>query len=1077
MALQKTPIPINFAKGLETKADPYQVGPASFLSLTNSVFTTTGRLTKRNGFKALTKLPTTSQTTLTTLRDNLIATGTELYAYNQQDNQWLDQGITQPVSISALPLLRSATSQTSPDAAVSPQGLICTVYMEGSQAYYQVSDSVTAQKILGRQALPTGALNPRAFLLGQYFIITYAIATPSPRLMFVAISIANPSMVSTPTVIASTLSSASAGYDGCVGGNVLYVGYGGTGSTFRYAVITSALTAAEVHSTSSTDVSLVSVTVDPMNAYVWFTYWGSSSTAVNTLCYTTQNIFVSTSTNYKVGSILNGLTSIASASSLMVYMDNANTYTYSPNAPTDFIDTATVTLAGGVTAHSAIIRSVGLGSKAFLAADGKTYMLVEYGATNQANSLNNSNQPSYFLMNGSGQILGRLAYSNAGGYAQTQVLPSVSYLNGTYMVPYQYVDSLTTVNKGTGLSGSQPVNAIFTQTGINLATITLANVQQYSSEIAGSLHLTGGQMWQYDGIKPVEEGFQVWPENIAATTSTSVTTTGRVTSGSTQVFVTTSANIGVGMTITDTTNAYIPAGTKVTGINGNVLTISANATGTSTPDNLTFTGNMTAQQYFYQFTYEWTDGQGNLQRSAPSIPISITTTGSASSVTINVPTLRLTYKTGDNAVRIVGYRWSVAQQVYYQFTSVMNPVINDTTLDSVQIVDANSDAQILGNAIIYTTGSVIENIAPPASVATALFNNRLFLIDAEDRNLLWFSKQIIEATPVEMSDLLTLYVAPTTGVQGSTGDMTALSAMDDKLIIFKKDAIYYITGSGPDNTGANSQFSDPIFITSSVGCDNPRSIVLTPQGLMFQSGKGIWRLGRDLSTSYVGDRVEKYNNNVVRSAQVIPGTNQARFILDNGLTLMYDYYFNEWATHTNVLAISSTLYQDAFVYLNSVGQVLQETQGVYTDNSVPVLMSFTTAWISLSGLQGFERFYFANLLGTYLTPFKLQVGMAYNFNASALQAITVTPDNYGGSWGSEALWGSGQEWGGSEGNVFTARLFPSTQKCQSFQLSVQELYDPSYGTQPGAGLTLSGLSLIAGVKRGFRTQSAKKSFG
>ena len=74
--------------------------------------------------------------------------------------------------------------------------------------------------------------------------------------------------------------------------------------------------------------------------------------------------------------------------------------------------------------------------------------------------------------------------------------------------------------------------------------------------------------------------------------------------------------------------------------------------------------------------------------------------------------------------------------------------------------------------------------------------------------------------------------------------------MDDKLIIFKKDAIYYITGTGPDNTGANGTFSDATFITSTVGCANPSSIVLMPNGIMFQSDKGIWLLDRQLGTTY-----------------------------------------------------------------------------------------------------------------------------------------------------------------------------------------------------------------------------------
>jgi hypothetical protein len=315
--------------------------------------------------------------------------------------------------------------------------------------------------------------------------------------------------------------------------------------------------------------------------------------------------------------------------------------------------------------------------------------------------------------------------------------------------------------------------------------------------------------------------------------------------------------------------------------------------------------------------------------------------------------------------------------------------------------------------------------------------------------------------------------------------MTALSAMDDKLIVFKKDAIYYINGTGPDNTGANSQYSDPVFITGAVGCANPSSIVLTPTGIMFQSDKGIWLLGRDLNTSYIGSPVEKYNSTPVLSATAIPGTTQVRFILSGNITLMYDYFFNQWGTHSNISAISATLYQGLHTYLNSYGQVFQENIGSYVDGAEPVLMSLTTSWINIAGLQGFERFYFANLLGTYYSPFILNVSLAYNYNDSAIQAIQVLPDNYASTWGGEALWGSGQAWGGSNSsadsgstaNIFSARVFPQVQKCESFQVTIQEVYDASLGVAPGQGLTLSGLLLMVGMKKGSRTQSAAKSFG
>lgn len=1018
MALVKQPVSVNFVQGLDTKTDPYQVSVGSFLTLVNTVFTTTKRLTKRPGFLPITSLPNAEQTTLTTLNDNLIATGSDLYAFSETTNQWLNQGIVQPITLGVQSLVRSGTSQTSPDAAITPEGLACLAYMDSGLAYYQISDSATGQQIVHRTALPASAVCPRVFLLGAYFVVTFLYNTgmATPSIGYVAIPWRNPTAAPTVSVFSTNVGSLASGYDGYVVNNTLYIAWEGSGSTVRIAFLTRSLAVSTAHVIASSAATVMSVVADTVRQRIFISYWDSGSTNGFVAAFDYSLNQVMAATQIITTTIINEITSVASSSVCTVVYETVNDYGYDSDIRTDFISTVDVTLpvsgtgAGTVGSTAIILRSVGLASKAFTAANGTTYMLVAYGDTNQTTPTDDSNQPSYFLIDSSGAIYMRLAYSNGGGYEPTQVLPSVIAMGSeTYNIPYLITDLLTTVNKGTNLPTGTPTNAIYTQTGVNLAQFSINTEGQYSSEIAGALHLTGGQLWEYDGVRPVEFGFQVWPENVEVTTAT--------------------------------TGGFL---------------------GTST--------------YFYQFTYEWTDNVGNLHRSAPSIPVSVTTTGTTSANTINVPTLRLTYKLAPNPVRIVGYRWSTAQQVYYQFTSVTAPVINDPTIDYVTIVDTLADASILGNAIIYTTGGVVEDIAPPASIASCLFANRLFLIDAEDPNLLWFSKQVIENVPVEMSDLLTLYIAPTTGAQGSTGPMTALGAMDDKLIIFKKDAMYYINGAGPDNTGANSTFSDPIFITSAVGCANPRSIVLMPNGLMFQSDKGIWLLGRDLSTNYIGAPVEQYNNQVVKSATAIPATNQVRFVLDNSNTLMYDYFVNQWGTHTNVSAISATLYQGVHTYLNTYGSVFQEKQGTYSDGSEPVLMSFTTSWINVAGLQGYERFYFANLLGTYYTPFTLDVKLAYDYNPSASQAIEVLPEDYGGVWGSEAQWGSGGPWGGP-GNVFRARLFPEHMKCESFQLSIQEVYDSSFGVAAGQGLTLSGLAMIVGMKKGYRTQSAKRSFG
>lgn len=1051
MALQKNPIPINFTRGLDTKTDPYQVSIGNFLELENSVFTTTGRLTKRNGYKNITNLPVNTQTTLTTLNDSLVATGSDLFAYSEDINDWINQGPVQPVRLDTKPLVRVSTSQQSPDSAISPQGLICLAYVDNSVAYYQVSDSSTGQQVVKRTALPATATNPRVFTLGVYFIITFmATVSASTHLRYIAIPMMTPALASPATDISNNVSSLTAGYDGYSSQNFLFLSWSGTATNVNIAFLTSSLAVSPtVVVIAGFTPSLMSVTVDSTNALVWATFWDSASGNLITSAFNFGLAPIVSPTNVVTSMTITEVTSLATLGVLNVFYENNHNYSYTDSIGdairSDFVSKATVTPPVGVgpgivSSPVVVLRSVGLASKAtiqyvytlnanpliqvtasslpalgsYTLVSTTIYMLVAYGDIHQINPLDNSNQPTYFLIDDSGNIYMRLAYSNGGGYAASEVLPSIIAIGNQYYVPYLIADFLTTVNKGVNLPTGTPTNAIYTQYGVNLAQFSINRTGQYSSEIASALHLTGGQLWEYDGVKPVEHGFHVWPENVVVTTSASG-------------------------------------------------------------------GGITAQEYFYAFTYEWTDAAGNLHRSAPSIPYAITTTGSTSTNTINVPTLRLTYKTQPNPVRIVGYRWSTAQQVFYQFTSVTSPNINNPAIDSITITDTLPDSAILGNAILYTTGGVIENIAAPASIASALFNNRLWLIDAEDQNLLWFSKQVIENIPVEMSDLLTLYIAPTTSSQGSTGPMTALSAMDDKLIIFKKDAIYYINGTGPDNTGANSSFSDPIFITSTVGCAQPNSIVLMKDGLMFQSDKGIWLLGRDLSTNYIGYPAEEFNAAVVMSAEGIPGTNQVRFVLSDNNTLMYDYFVGQWGTHTNISAISATLWQGAHTYLNSFGQIFQETPGTYLDGSEPVLMALTTSWINVAGLQGFERFYAANLLGTYFTPFKLNAQLAYNYNPSPVQATLITPDNQTSNWGDNALWGTGGSWGSDlgnkEANVFSARLFPRVQKCESFQLSLQEVYDPSFNQPAGQGLSLSGLLLLVGMKRGSRTQSARKSFG
>jgi hypothetical protein len=299
-----------------------------------------------------------------------------------------------------------------------------------------------------------------------------------------------------------------------------------------------------------------------------------------------------------------------------------------------------------------------------------------------------------------------------------------------------------------------------------------------------------------------------------------------------------------------------------------------------------------------------------------------------------------------------------------------------------------------------------------------------------------------------MSDLLTYFVPPNiSGVQ-STGGVKCLAAMDDKLIIFKKNTIFYINGTGPDNTGANSQYSAPIFVSSAVGCSNPNSIVLVPNGLMFQSDKGIWLLGRDLSVSYIGKDVQDFNTANVISALTVPATNEVRFTLDSSSqTLSYNFLVGQWSQFTNIPGISSTIYNNLHTQLQTSGSVSQETIAAYNDNGVPTTMGFTTGWIGLTGLEGFSKAYRMYILGKFYSPHTYTVGIAYDYNPAIVQTATISPTNTLGSGSFVEQW----------------QVNFQKMSCQSFQLTFNEIASSS----AGAGLSLSGIKLVYGAEKDY----------
>jgi hypothetical protein len=190
---------------------------------------------------------------------------------------------------------------------------------------------------------------------------------------------------------------------------------------------------------------------------------------------------------------------------------------------------------------------------------------------------------------------------------------------------------------------------------------------------------------------------------------------------------------------------------------------------------------------------------------------------------------------------------------------------------------------------------------------------------------------------------------------------------------------------------------------------------------------------------------------------------------------MYDYFYDQWGDFAQVPATSSTIYQDLHTYLSPRGLIAQEKPGVYLDNGNPTLIQFTTGPLWVAGITGFQRAIELVILGSYVSPHQLVVSIEFDFG-KYLQQYIITPTNSTGLFGSDSLYGQSSPFGGP-GDLEEWRIQFDTQQCQSIQVSLQEIYDPSVGQPAGAGFTLSSMTILVGVKKGIRPFAASKTVG
>lgn len=440
-------------------------------------------------------------------------------------------------------------------------------------------------------------------------------------------------------------------------------------------------------------------------------------------------------------------------------------------------------------------------------------------------------------------------------------------------------------------------------------------------------------------------------------------------------------------------------------------------------------GSMADGTYLYRAVFEYRDRLGKVYRSAPSVAQSVTVAAGSGTATVDLDFKMQTF-TNRSDVDVVLYRTEVGlSTVYYRTATLRYPY--DDPGNIVTVTDSNDDATLVSKEQLYTVGGELGNILPPAATFMTYYDRRVFLAGLPSPREIWFSKQLVTGEGPGFSDAFVIY-APESVV--------ALARLDQRLIVFAENAVYFLFGEGPTATGVGS-YAPLEYLTSELGCSNAATVAETPLGIVFESNKGVYLLNRTLELQYVGAPLEAIVEGeapTFKSVENLPDRNEVRFITSDNDCFALNYEFMQWSELTGMAAVDAAIWDGTYAYLTAAGVVEQENAN-YDDDGSFVAMDVQTGWVSFAGLTGYKRLYEIQLLGEFVSAHDLDVHIAYDYDDTEVETFSLSAV--------------------AAGDI-PMSFRPARQKCRSFRLRIVD----SYSSVNGGSMVLENLGLRVGIK-------------
>lgn len=454
-------------------------------------------------------------------------------------------------------------------------------------------------------------------------------------------------------------------------------------------------------------------------------------------------------------------------------------------------------------------------------------------------------------------------------------------------------------------------------------------------------------------------------------------------------------------------------------------------------------GTLTAGTYLATVCYVVIDRQGNLQHSAKSPVQSVAITGTDVIRFSSVPTLRMINNSAQVFIELY-VSAAGGEQLF-----LVHRHVNGTTVDIMADVDIATNPAA-GSEILYTDGGALDHISAPPFKWAASWRRRILLggTDAPVAEV-WPSFELAPGEGPAWNETLRFRVP------GGTGKDTAGCAVDfNYFAIFKEDSVWVISGDGPDPLGSGSYGSVVQQVVDAPGCSNPRSVVQTPQGCMYQARSGeIWLITRSGTAQFISAPWDDHVAATVTGAVHCSELSFVVFFTSTSKALVWDYgnplpeegsLGQGYVWNLVAAPVGAAAARTMLVFLDSTGVMRSYSSSSYTDDASTAILRKIKVPVLMGGIRGYARLYRLQVVGQF----------------KAAHSLKVTVDNFAGV--AAEAGSSSQSWtkavaAGPE--LFEAK--PDQGRATALDLTVED-----FGTDLTEGATLDGVALEVGIKPG-----------